>query len=154
MPDSSVRIAAERRFPVPVEQAFDFITDVRNWPRYWPGYVRLEPGSRWQKPGDQARLVIRLLGRERELAMRLIEFEPHRVVRYASSQPGLPDAIHVREFAADGDGSIYRLAVAYRPRSGLAGAFDRTLLVRSIRGAFDKTLSALERELSPVADET
>jgi uncharacterized protein YndB with AHSA1/START domain len=153
LPDPSIRIEATRRFAVAIDRGFEFITDVRNWPTYWPGYVRLEPGSRWRAPGDQARLVVRLLGRDRELAMRLVELVPNRLVRYTSSQPGLPDASHVREFAADGDGFIYGLSVTYQPRPGLAGVFDRVLVARSIRSAFQRTLDALDRQLQAAVPE-
>ena len=147
MPEPGIRIEATRRFPVPVERGFAFITDVRNWPTYWPGYVRLQPGSRWRQPGDRARLVVRLLGRERELAMRLTDVVPNRQVRYTSSQPGLPDATHVRDFMPDGDGFVYGLTVSYQPRGGLTGIFDRVLVARSIRRAFEQTLDALGRQL-------
>jgi uncharacterized protein YndB with AHSA1/START domain len=152
VPEPSIHIEATRRFPVTLDRGFEFITDARNWPRYWPGYVRLEPGSAWRAPGDRARLVIRLLGRERELAMRLVELVPNRLVRYTSSQPGLPDATHVREFAADGDGFIYGLSVTYRPRPGLTGLFDRILVARSIRRAFERTLDALDGQFRTVTD--
>jgi len=141
-----IRIQATRRFPVTVEHGFAFITDPANWPAFWPGFVRLAPGSAWHAPGDQARLVTRLMGRDRELAMTLVAYEPNRVVRYTSSQAGLPDAYHEREFVPDGDAFVYRLAIEYAPRRGLAGLFDRTLLRRSVRRAFDRTLAALERE--------
>ena len=59
-----MRIESTRRYGVPVEQGFAFITDIANWPRFWPGYVRLEPGSSWGAIGDTARLVTRILGRE------------------------------------------------------------------------------------------
>jgi hypothetical protein len=41
------RVEAAHRFDVPVERGFAFITDTANWSKYWPGYVRLEQGSRW-----------------------------------------------------------------------------------------------------------
>ena len=64
------RLEAVRRYDVPVERGFAFITDTAHWPRFWPGFVRLEEGSRWGAPGDTARMVTRLLGRERELSAR------------------------------------------------------------------------------------
>ena len=141
------RVEAAHRFDVPVERAFAFITDTGNWPKYWPGYVRLEPGSRWRSSGDTARLVTRLFGRERVLTMRLLDFEPNRLVAYSSTQPGLPDAYHERHFEADGDGFVYRLVVEFEPRSGIAGRFDLMALTRGIRRAFKSTFAALEREL-------
>ena len=59
-----IRIELERVFPMPVERGFSIITDVGNWPSYWPGLARVEPESRWGTPGDQARLILRLFGRE------------------------------------------------------------------------------------------
>lgn len=142
-----MRIESTRRYGVPVEQGFAFITDIANWPRFWPGYVRLEPGSSWGAIGDTARLVTRILGRERLLTMSVTGFEPNRLVTYTSTQPGLPDASHERHFEPEGEGFVYRLVVEYEPRGGLSGLFDRVLLARGIRRAFDSTFAALEREL-------
>ena len=141
------RVEAAHRFEVRVEHGFAFITDTANWSRYWPGYVRLEDGSSWGAPGDTARLVTRLLGRERVLTMTLTAFEPNRLVTYTSTQPGLPDASHERHFEPAGQGFVYRLVVEYEPRAGIAGAVDRLLLARGIRRAFHSTFAALEREL-------
>lgn len=143
------RIEAAHRFDVPVERGFAFITDTSNWPRYWPGYRRLEEGSSWGRVGDTARLETRLLGRTRILTMTITAFEPNRLVRYTSTQPGLPDALHERRFEPDGGGFLYRLAVEYEPRSGIAGLFDRFLLARGIHRALRQTLAALESELAP-----
>ena len=142
------RIEAAHRFDVGVERGFAFVTDPVNWPMFWPGYVRLEEGSHWGAPGDTARLVTRMLGRERVLTMRITTLEPNRRVTYTSTQPGLPDASHERHFEPDGDGFIYRLVVEYQPRAGIAGLFDRVLLARGVRRAFQRTFVALERELA------
>jgi len=91
-----IRVEAAHRFDVPVERGFAFITGTDNWSTFWPGYVRLEEGSRWGAAGDTARLVTRLLGRERLLTMTITDFEPSRRVTYTSTQPGLPDASHER----------------------------------------------------------
>jgi uncharacterized protein YndB with AHSA1/START domain len=143
-----MRIEAAQRFDVPVDRGFAFITDTANWPRFWPGYVRLEGGSSWGAAGDTARLVIRLLGRERLLTMRVTAFEPNRLVNYTSTQQGLPDASHERYFEPDGAGFVYGLVVEYEPRSGIAGLFDRLFLSCGVRRAFRRTFAALERELT------
>jgi uncharacterized protein YndB with AHSA1/START domain len=142
-----MRIEAAHRYPVPVERAFAFITDSANWPSFWPGYVRLEPGSSWSAPGDTTRLVTRILGRERTLTMTVTEFEPNRLVAYTSTQAGLPDARHERHFEADDRGFVYRLVVELEPRSGLRGILDRVVLPRGIKRAYASTFAALEREL-------
>lgn len=147
------RVEAAHRFDVPVEHGFAFITDSRNWSRFWPGYVRLEEGSSWGAPGDASRLVTRLFGRERLLTMRITAFEPNRLVTYTSTQPGLPDAYHERHFEPDGGGFIYRLVVAYEPRAGIGGLFDRFLLARGVRRALQRTFVALEQRLASSQDE-
>jgi hypothetical protein len=81
-----IRIEREQRFAIPVEVGFAFITDMANWPRYWPGFVRIEPSSQWSVPGDEARIVVRLLGRKVELRMTLGRFDENRLVEYESSQ--------------------------------------------------------------------
>jgi hypothetical protein len=141
------RVEDAHRYDVPVERGFAFITNTQNWSKFWPGYVRLEEGSRWSESGDTARLVTRLFGRERELTMTIGTFEPNRLVRYTSRQPGLPDASHERHFEPDGDGFVYRLVVEYEPRGGIVGLFDRLVLRRGIRRAFERTFGALEQQL-------
>ena len=143
-----MRVEASRRFDVSVERGFAFITDTANWSKFWPGYVRLEDGSRWAVSGDTARLVTRLLGRDRELAMTITTFEPSRLVTYTSTQPGLPDAHHERHFSSDGDGFVYGLAVEYEPRGGIAGLVDRVLLPRAVRRALERTLTTLDETLA------
>jgi hypothetical protein len=147
------RVEAAHRYGVPVERGFAFITDIANWSRFWPGYVRLEEGSSWGAAGETARLVTRLFGRERLLTMRITAFEPNRLVTYTSTQPGLPDASHERHFDPDHAGFVYRLVVEYEPRGGIAGLFDRLLLARGVRRAFQRTFVALERELASPHDE-
>jgi hypothetical protein len=142
------RLEGARRYDVSVERGFAYITDTANWHKFWPGYVRLEDGSRWGTEGDTARLVTRLLGRQRLLTMKITRFERNRLVTYTSTQPGLPDAAHERHFEPDGAGFVYRLVVEYEPRGGIAGVFDRRVLARGIRRAFEDTFAALERELA------
>ncbi len=139
------RVEVADRFAVTLRDGFDYITDIGNWPAYWPGLVRIEPGSRWSSAGDRARLVLRLLGRETEMSMTLGRIEPYRLVEYTSEQPGLPDARHERHFADDGRGGLaYRLVVEYKPRRGLRGAFDRVLFRRAVKRALRTTVDNLD----------
>jgi uncharacterized protein YndB with AHSA1/START domain len=141
------RVEAARRYAVPVERGFAFVTDPVNWPRFWPGYIRLEDGSRWAAQGDVARLTTRLFGRERTLTMTITAFEPGRLVSYTSTQSGLPDAYHERRFESDEGGFLYRIVVEYEPRGGIAGLSDRVLLPRGIRRALRHTLAAVGRSI-------
>ncbi|HEX7312208.1 MAG TPA: SRPBCC family protein [Gaiellaceae bacterium] len=143
-----IRIEREHRFAVPVEAGFAFITDMANWPLYWPGFVRLEPGSRWSAAGDEAQIVVRLLGRKIELRMTLGRFDQNRLVEYESKQSGAPDAHHERHFAPAEGGFLYRIVVEYRPRAGLRGLYDALLLRRGVERAIRQTFANLDATLS------
>ena len=119
---TAMYLEVTHRFTVPLRDGFDYIVEPRNWPEYWPGLIRVQPGSRWRAPGDRARVVMRLLGRDVELEMTLRTFDPYRLVEYTSVQHGLPDVRHERGFSAAGDGFEYRLAVEFEPRAARAAS--------------------------------
>jgi hypothetical protein len=143
----SVRIEVIRTFDVSVAEAFAYVTDMKNWPMYWPGFIRLETttAARWNTPGDTATVVIKLLNRERALNMELEVFRKNACVTYVSRQRGLPDVRHERHFEALPHGCTYRLIVEYEPRRGFAGLFDRLLVRASAERALQKTGRNLER---------
>jgi len=146
---SRIRVEEEHRFGVSVAEGFDYITDPANWPAYWPGFERIEPGSHWREPGDQARLTVKLLGRHVELHMTLTTLEPNRLVEYTSVQSGLPEARHERHFSGEGQSFDYRLVVEYEPREGLRRLYDRVLVRRGIQRALRRTVRNLEGVLAP-----
>ena len=138
------RVEAHRRFAVSLEQGYDFITELGNWPAYWPRLVRIDPRSRWRAVGDRAWLVLRVLGRDVELEMTLSQIQRYRLIEYTTVQRGLPDARHERHFAPDGDGFEYRLAVEFAPREGLTGISDRLLFKWAVERALRETVANLE----------
>lgn len=141
-----IRVGLEHRFGVPLRYGFDYITDPGNWAEYWPGFIRLEAGWRWNEPGDRVRLVLRLLGRPVELEMTLKRLVPYRLVEYTSVQPGFPDAHHERHFEAAGNGFHYRLAVDLEQRRGTPRRIlDRALVRPATARAMRRTLSNLDR---------
>ena len=89
-----VRIERSRVFPVSPEVGFDYITKPTNWPEFWPDLVDIPDleQTRWQEPGDTARLQMKLAGRLTELHMTLDELSRPALVRYHSTQQGVPDA--------------------------------------------------------------
>jgi len=142
-----VRIEVIHTFDVSVAEAFAYITDTKNWPEYWPGFVRIETAAAasWSTAGDKTTVVITLLNRERALNMELESFRKDARVTYVSRQRGLPDVRHERHFEAARDGCRYRLIVEYEPRRGFAGLFDKIILRRSAEQALRKTVHNLDR---------
>ena len=145
--DRMVRIELSHRFHVSVAEAFAYITDMKNWPEYWPDFIRIEspPGQGWSRPGDKVTVEIRLLHRTRALNMELEEFQKNARVRYVSWQRGLPGVRHERRFDAAPEGCAYRMVVEYEPRPGLTGLFDRLFVKRSIERAMRRAVQNLER---------
>jgi Polyketide cyclase / dehydrase and lipid transport len=142
-----IRIEAKRILPGSVSEGFAYITDMNRWPEYWPNFVRVEnpATARWREPGDQVTIVLRLLYRERALNMWLEQVRKDEWVTYMSHQRGLPNVRHERYFRSVASGFEYRLVVAFEPRSGLAGLFDRILLKRAVTRALHKTIANLSR---------
>ena len=146
-----MRVEAEHRFAVPLRDGYDYITDVENWPAYWPGIIRVAPGSRWSAPGDRATLVMKLLGRRVELRMTLVRIEPYSVIEYTSIQRGLPEARHERHFAEDDGDLRYRIVIELEPRAGPRGLLDRLVVRRAVERAARQTIANLERCLRHAA---
>ena len=134
-------------FRFPPRAAFAFITNVMNWSRYWPSFVRIEHDGepRWSIPGDRITVVQRFLGRETALHLQLEEFRPD-LIRYRSQQTGLPDLTHERHFVTLADGFEYRLVVAYAPRKGWRGLFDRVVFKRGVERAMRQTVRNLRSQ--------
>jgi hypothetical protein len=144
-----VRLEQSRVFPVEREVGFDYVTKPTNWPEFWPDLVDIPEleQTRWQEPGDTARLQMKLAGRLTELHMTLDELSRPALVRYHSTQQGVPDAAHERYFELAAGGFDYRLVVSFAPRAGLRGLFDRTVVRYATSRALRRTLDNLERQL-------
>ena len=137
------RLELTRDLPVGAREGFDYITDVENWPAYWPRFVEIRDSdsARWHEPGDRVSVVVAARRRPTQLNMTLDEFVPHERVVYRSTQDGLPDFHHERLFAESGDRLRYTVVVAYEPR----GVFDRFILPRYVRRSLAETMDNLER---------
>jgi hypothetical protein len=144
------RLEVTRDLPIALSEGFDYITNVENWPEYWPKLVEIpeRESVRWREPGDGAAVVIDVRGRPTELRMTLEEFVPYDRVVYRSSQEGLPEFQHERLFRDNGGRLRYTLVIAYEPRPGLKGVFDRLVLPRYVRASLVETMDNLERVLA------
>ena len=145
-----VRLEKSRVFPVEREAGFDYITKPANWPEFWPDLVDIPDleQTRWQEPGDTARLRMKLAGRVTELHMTLDELTRPALVRYRSTQKGVPDAAHERHFEPAAGGFEYRLVVSFASRPGLAGLVDRSVVRYATSRALRRTLDNLDERLA------
>ena len=60
-----MRIEVIHTFHVSVDEAFAYITNMKNWPEYWPGFIRIEraAAASWSDRGEIAGLFDRMLVR-------------------------------------------------------------------------------------------
>jgi hypothetical protein len=143
------RIEVQHVFAAELSEAFSSITDIANWPKYWPGFVRVKDptNARWSEPGDQVTVVLEFLGRELPMHMELEHFEANALVEYRTRQDGLPDARHERHFKAVPGGCEYRAVVSFQPRPGLRGLLDRLVVRRGVERTLRKTVGNIEELL-------
>jgi hypothetical protein len=128
------RVEVLRLLPVSPDSLFALMSNRSRWPAFYPDFVRFDgqPDASWDRPGDSATVVTRLLGREVAVEMIVEVFRPGRLVRYRSRQRGFPDATHVRAFIAHPEGCVFLAAVSYAARPGAAGIVDRLVVSRAI----------------------
>jgi hypothetical protein len=118
-----VRIELTKNLPVALREGFDYITDVRNWPEYWPHFVEIPEGDavRWREAGDRAAVVIETRGRPTELRMTLEEFVPTACSRRRMIRPVIHEAGGLCNGTGRGrnraEGCARRAAVHERDRS-------------------------------------
>ncbi len=142
-----VRVSHTAVLPTSPRAGFEYITDVRNWPDYWPGLVEVRDAesASWSKPRDRVSVVMRLLGRPTELYLELEDFRPGELVVYRSTQERLPAARHERRFRDQQGRLEYTLVTEWEARRGLRGLWDRFVLSRAVRRAMRATVENLER---------
>lgn len=126
-PQRPLRIEYGAELPVPPAQAFAFVSDPRNWPRFIASLVTAAGGDDWGRVGGHGQMTTRFLGRTVESTMELTTWDPPREFRYLSRQPGAPDLDNRRTFEPTPNRNGTRLSgtTLVVPRSGVAGLADR-----------------------------
>ena len=112
-----IRVELAHTFPVSPGDAFAYITDTTNWKEFFPNFVRLDDAAhaKWDTPGDMVTVVIRFLGREVQVNMKLEEYQKDNRVTYVAVNkvcptPGMSDTS--RRFPRDS--SFVRLSPSHR----------------------------------------
>jgi glyoxylase-like metal-dependent hydrolase (beta-lactamase superfamily II) len=127
--------------PLPLEQAFAFVSGPRNWPLFFDGMRSAEAGADWGAVGGHARMTTAMLGRAVESELELTVWDPPREFRYLARQPGHPEADNRRVFVALPGGTRLVGTTDYRPRGGVSGLIDQAFglaLQRTYREAMTK----------------
>lgn len=89
----------------PPVRAFAFVSDPRNWPRFFASMRSAEIIDGWEQPGGRARLVTRFLGMDVVSDLELLEWDPPHAFRFVARQRGRPELDNRRTFTATAGGT-------------------------------------------------
>ena len=129
--------------PLPPEEAFAFVADPLNWPRFFPGVRAVDKHDGWGHVGGHARLTSVVLGRAVTMHLELTEWDPPTSFRYTVSQgdgPGNDD--NQRTFQPVAGGTRLTGTTEIPGRSGPAGLLDRLQMVL-VWAVFARAMSRL-----------
>jgi hypothetical protein len=104
----AVQISYDAALPIPPVEAFAFVSDPRNWPRFIDNLRSADPDDDWAEVGGRGHMTTRFLGRTIESTMEITVWDPPREFRYTSRQPGAPDLDNHRVFEAIRGGTRLR----------------------------------------------
>jgi carbon monoxide dehydrogenase subunit G len=138
-----VKITYGAVLPLPPDEAFAFVADPLNWPRFFPGVQAVDKDDDWGRVGGHARLTSVILGRSLTMNLELTEWDAPKAFRYTVSQgegPGNDD--NRRTFQPVPGGTQLTGTTEVPTRRGPAGLLDRLQMVL-VRAVFAKAMSRL-----------
>jgi len=143
-----LRIEYGAELPVPPAEAFAFVSDPLNWPRFITNLVSAVGDDDWGRVGGHGQMTTKFLGRTVESTMELTTWDPPREFRYRSRQPGAPDLDNRRTFEPIPNGTRLRGTTVVVPRPGVAGLADRAQVL-ALRRLYAGAMKRLPEVFSP-----
>lgn len=135
-----MRINFGALIPLPIDDAFDFVSNPANWPTFFSSCTSAEALDGWGAEGGRAKMTSAVFGRELTSEVVLLEWDRPRRFRYVMHTSGRADTDNVRVFVAVPGGTRFTGTTVARPRPGLNGVVDaltmlglRRILVRGMR---------------------
>lgn len=119
-----VVIEYEAVVPLPLDEAFAFVSDPLTWPSYFPAMRESSRSQDWEGVGGRARMTNRLLGRTFISDLEMTVWDPPHEFRYLSRQSGAPPLDNRRLFEEVPAGTRLHGATVITPRPGPLGLLD------------------------------
>lgn len=143
-----MRIEETRRFPVPPQQVYDYLTDPKTWPLWLAGMLEVEDAETvtWEKPGDRVRFTYRLLGRCINGEFHLEEVIPAQYIKVHTTAPAFGTLTQGWFYSDAGEHSttLRIICITDEPTSFDGRVIDRSVIPRAIQRDLTATLSNLE----------
>lgn len=139
-----LRIAYGATVPLPIDEAFAFLSDPDNWPLFFSNVQSVEKRADWGVVGGGAQVTSSILGRSVTSDLELTGWDPPKEFRYVMRQPGKP-ALDNRRTLTEVSGGVRLVGTTdAEPRGGLAGLADRLQSVL-IHRMYGKAMGRLPR---------
>lgn len=117
--------------PLPPAEAFDFVSDPTNWPRFVNSIESVETAEGWAAAGGKARMVNRVLRQEVVTELELLDWYRPYGFRYVGRNEGRSDMVNDRVFEAVAGGTRLTGTTASHGerRAGISGLTDGVVLL-------------------------
>jgi hypothetical protein len=153
------QITNRAEFGVNRKEAFDYLTDPRNWPLFYSNLNGLvgDVAHPFAKKGDTATFLYSILGRQVEANAVAEEIVYGEKVRHTVSVPGLPDVHQEWVYTDTPDGFAVDVTMNTEEATTFLGkAIDRYVIPRALQRDLENTLENIEQMFSvgiPSVDE-
>lgn len=121
--------------PLPPDEAFEFVSDPTNWPRFFNSIESVEVGENWGTPGGRAKMVNGILTQEVVTELELLDWNRPYGFRYVGRNQGRSDMVNDRVFEAVAEGTrLTGTTASYgERRAGTSGLTDAIMLLAARR---------------------
>jgi glyoxylase-like metal-dependent hydrolase (beta-lactamase superfamily II) len=137
-----LRLEYGATMPLPIDEAFAFVSDPDHWPAFINGIQSVEKGTDWGAVGGGARLTTAVLGRSVTSDLEITEWNPPAGFRYLMRQEGRPTLDNRRTFREVPGGTRQEGTTQAERRSGPAALADR-LQFAVIRRMYAEAMGSL-----------
>ncbi len=120
-----VRIAYGAVVPLPLDEAFAFVSDPLNWPSFFSAMRDSARAEEWGSVGGRAQMTNALLGRTFSSELEMTVWDPPHEFRYVARQGGAPPLDNRRVFEPAPGGTRLCGTTEVVWRQGVSGLLDR-----------------------------
>ena len=128
--------------PLPIDEAFDFVSDPANWSTFVDSLDSAEAREGWGAPGGQATMTTTILGRTVTTELELIEWNRPNEFRYIGHNEDRPNIDNRRMFDVVPEGTRLTGTTAAHGRPGRAAVADLASYV-ALRRIMRRTMKKL-----------
>ena len=129
----------------PVEKVFEYHTDPRNNPEYWPSFDEVKDVEDLPTGGTKFGWVYKMAGVKFEGTSETTEFIPNQ--RYSLESKGGIESTFVYEYKPEGEGTRVSVEVKYTVPVPVLGKLAETIIVRMNEREGKTTLANLKDRL-------